>query len=129
MLKNLLFCFSGEPLGFSIFPCFPFFMFSFLQIFLLLIAFVYFTVSLLFVTYFVFVLLHLVLRIWKSIFYYHAFFTLHSFPTFGTICFYQGFPGTDSSALKAAGFPLRFKTQTRPICLFKSHSVRQLYDK
>ena len=35
-----------------------------------------------------------VLRIWKSIFYSQSFFTLLSFPTFGTICFYQGFPGS-----------------------------------
>ena len=27
------------------------------------------------------------------------------------------------------GFPLMFKTQTWPICIFESRSVRQLYDK
>ena len=54
-------------------------MFLFLQMFLLLIAFVHFTVSLLFLRYFVFVLLPWVLRIWKSVFYSQAFFTLHSF--------------------------------------------------
>ena len=35
-----------------------------------------------------------VLRIWKSAFNSQSFFTLLSFPTFGTICFYQGFPGS-----------------------------------
>ena len=35
-----------------------------------------------------------VLRIWESVFYSQTFFTLHSFPTFGTTCFYQGFPGS-----------------------------------
>ena len=64
-------------------------MFSFLQMFLLLIAFVHFTVSLLFVRRFVFALLPQVLWIWESVF------TLHSFPTFGTTCFYQGFPGSE----------------------------------
>ena len=64
-------------------------MFSFLQMFLLLIAFVHFTVSLLFVRRFVFALLLQVLWIWESVF------TLHSFPTFGTTCFYQGFPGSE----------------------------------
>ena len=54
-------------------------MFLFLQMFLLLIAFVHFTVSLLFLRCFVFVLLPWVLRIWKSVFYSQAFFTLHSF--------------------------------------------------
>ena len=35
-----------------------------------------------------------VLRIWDSIFYPQALFTLHSFPTFGTTCFYHSFPGS-----------------------------------
>ena len=30
----------------------------------------------------------------REFFYSEALFTLHSFPTFGTACFYQGFPGT-----------------------------------
>ena len=56
--------------------CFVFLLFSFLQMFSLLIAFVYFTVSRLFV------LLPRVLRIWESAFYSQVFFTLHSFPAF-----------------------------------------------
>ena len=44
-----------------------------------------------------------VLRIWESFFHSSAFFTLHSFPAFGTNCFYQGFPGKSFSALKVAG--------------------------
>ena len=35
-----------------------------------------------------------VLRIWENVFPSPVFFTLHSFPTFGTTCFYQGFPGS-----------------------------------
>ena len=33
------------------------------------------------------------LRIWESFFYSKVFFTIHSFRTFGTTCFYQGIPG------------------------------------
>ena len=46
-----------------------------------------------FVKYFDFVVAR-VLRIWESIFYSQALFTLHSFPTFGTNRFYQDFPGS-----------------------------------
>ena len=88
MLKKLLFCFVGEPLRFFIFSCFNFFLFSFRQTFLLLIAFVHFTVSSLFVRYFVFVLLPWKLWIWESVFYSQAVFILHSF---GTTWFCQGF--------------------------------------
>ena len=35
-----------------------------------------------------------VLQIWESVFYSQAFFTLQSFPTFGTTWFYQGFHGS-----------------------------------
>ena len=35
-----------------------------------------------------------VLRIWENFFYPETFFNLHSFPTFGTTCFYHGFPGS-----------------------------------
>ena len=35
--------------------------------------------------------------------------------------------GVQSGRLQ--GFPLRFETQTQPICLFESLSVQQLYDK
>ena len=41
-----------------------------------------------------FTVLPRVLRIWESFFYYHVFFTLHSFPTFGRTCLFQGFPGS-----------------------------------
>ena len=54
-------------------------------------------------------------------FYSQAFFTFHSFPTFGTTCFYQGFPGSR----QPEGLLLRFKTQTQPICLFGSYSDQQ----
>ena len=84
------------PLAF-ISSWFYFFVFLFLQIFSLLIAFAHFTVSSLFVRYFVFVLLPQVLRIWENVFYSQAF--LPYFPFW----FYQGFPGASSSALKVAG--------------------------
>ena len=35
-----------------------------------------------------------VLWIWENFFYPETFFNLHSFPTFGTTCFYHGFPGS-----------------------------------
>ena len=35
-----------------------------------------------------------VLQIWETFFYSQAFVTLHSFPTFSTICFYQCFLGS-----------------------------------
>ena len=59
-----------------------------------------------------------VLRIWESAFYTKAFCTLLSFATYSTTCFYQRFPG--------AGLPLRFETQTLPICLFESHTVQKV---
>ena len=96
-----------------------------------------------------------VLRIWESFFYSQAFFTLHSFPTFatvprllriwerfftlrefflsythfptfGTTCNYQGFPGSRQffHAWRLQVLPLRFQTQIRPICLFESHNVQ-----
>ena len=109
-LKNPV-LFLGEPLGSSISCCFHFFLFSFLHVsissfssflerFLLLIAFFNFTVSSLFVRYFVFVLLPRVLQIWNSAFYSLAFFAIDT-PS----CFYQGFSGALSSALKVAGLP------------------------
>ena len=117
MIKKLLFCFSGEPLVFSVFSCFHFYMFSFLRIPLLLIVIVHFTLSLLFLTYFVFVLLPRLLLIWENVFYSDAFFTLHSFLTFGTTCLYQVFPRADSSALKVARFPTDVRN-TDPVHLF-----------
>ena len=66
-----------------------------------------------------------VLRTWESFLYSQTFFTLHSFPTFGTTCFYQDFPGASRSALKVARPPLMFEIQIQLICLFKSHSVQQ----
>ena len=143
-MKHFYYRFLGEHLGFFISSCFSFFLFSFLllliswcfhffmflilQMFLLLTAFVHFTVSLLFVRYFVFVLLPRVLRIWESVSYSQAFFTLHSFPTFGTICFYQGLPGARTLALKVAGLSTEV-WNTDSTHLFESQSVRQLYDK
>ena len=38
----------------------------------------------------------------REFFYSHVYFTLHSFPTFDTTCFYQGFPG--SQQLFVEGF-------------------------
>ena len=35
-----------------------------------------------------------VLRIWENFFYPETFFNLHYFPTFGTTCFHQVFPGS-----------------------------------
>ena len=67
-----------------------------------------------------------VLRFWVGIFYPQAFFTLLSFPTFDTTCFYQRLPW--EPAVLPWGFqdlPLRFETQAPPICLFESHSVQQ----
>ena len=106
------------PLAF-ISSWFYFFVFLFLQIFSLLIAFAHFTVSSLFVRYFVFVLLPQVLRIWENVFYSQAF--LPYFPFW----FYQGFPGASSSALRLQDFSLRFETQIRPICFFESYSIWQ----
>ena len=62
-----------------------------------------------------------VVRIWESFLYSQAFFTLHSFPTFGTTCFYQGFHESWQFFLEGcrASYLVRFETQTRPICLFE----------
>ena len=87
------FLFSFLHVSISSFP-------SFLERLLLLIAFFHFTVSSLLVRYFVFVLLPRVLQIWNSAFYSQAFFAIHT-PS----CFYQGFPGALSSALKVPGLP------------------------
>ena len=95
----------------AFFLVFNSFCFRFFRYFLLLIAFDHFTVSSLFV------LLPWVLRIWKSILYSLVFFTLQTFPTFGTTCFYQGFPGGGSSFLKVAGLPTEVQN-TDPTHLF-----------
>ena len=63
-----------------------------------------------------------VLRIWENFLYHQVFFTLHSFPTFGISCFYQG-PAVLPWTLH--GFPLRFETQTWSICLFETYSLQQ----
>ena len=55
------------------------------------------------------------LRIWESVFYSPAFFTLPSFPTFGTTCFYQGFPGSRNSSLKVAGPPINVQNTDSPL--------------
>ena len=57
------------------------------------------------------------LRIWESFFYSKAFFTLHSFRTFGTTCFYQGIPGAGNSAMNIAGLPTEVR-KTDPAHLF-----------
>ena len=41
----------------------------------------------------------------RELFYSQAFFTLHSFPTFGTAYFIKALMGDDSSSLKVAGAP------------------------
>ena len=56
-----------------------------------------------------------------------TFFTLRRFLPYTPLCFCQGFPFVQPWRLQS--FPLRFETQTQPICLFESHSVCQLYDK
>ena len=68
-----------------------------------------------------------VVRIWESFLYSQAFFTLHSFPTFGTTCFYQGFHESWQFFLEGcrASYLVRFETQTRPICLFEKHNIQQ----
>ena len=66
-----------------------------------------------------------VLRIWESFVYSQTFFTLNSFPTFDTTCFYQGFPGASSSALKLTGSPTEVQNIDSDICLFESHSFQQ----
>ena len=63
-----------------------------------------------------------VLRIWNSFVYSQVFFILHSFPTFGTICFYPWEPAALPWRLQ--GLPVRVETQTRSICLFKSHRLQ-----
>ena len=66
-----------------------------------------------------------VLRIWESFFCPEAFFTLHSsFPTFGTTCFYQGFPENRMFFPEDCRVS-HWEIQTRPIFLFESHSVQQ----
>ena len=130
-MKHFYSRFLGEHLGCFVSSCFSFFLFPFL---LLLISscfwfFRCFYCSLhCFVRYFVFVLLPGVLRIWESVSYSQVFFTLHSFLTFGTICFYQGLPGARTLALKVAGLSTEV-WNTDSTHLFESQSVRQLYDK
>ena len=66
-----------------------------------------------------------VLRIWERFFHSQVFFTLQSFPTFDTTCFYQGFPGAGGSILKVPGLPTEVRNTDRPICLFELHSMQQ----
>ena len=68
-----------------------------------------------------------VLQIWESFFYTQAFFTLNSFPTFGTVRFYQGFPGGRQFYLegRTALTQLRFESQNRSICFFESYNAQQ----
>ena len=57
------------------------------------------------------------LRIWESFFYSKVFFTIHSFRTFDTTCFYQGIPGAGNSAMNIAGLPTEVRN-TDPVHLF-----------
>ena len=91
---------------------FAFLLLSFLQMFSPLIAFVYFTVSGLFV------LLPQVLRIWESVFYSQGFFTLHSFPAFIIASL-----GPAVQPWRWKRFSLTFKTRTQSICFFETFSV------
>ena len=71
-----------------------------------------------FVMYFVFVLLYCeCYGFGRAFFYSQAIFTLHSFLTFGSTCFYQGFLGAGSSTLKIAGPPTEVRN-TDPAHLF-----------
>ena len=70
-----------------------------------------------FVRYFAFELLDKSATDLRSFFYSQAFFTLHSFATFGTTCLYQSFPGASSSVLKVAGPPTEVRN-TDPAHLF-----------
>ena len=68
------------------------------------------------------------LRMWERFFTLREFFLSYThFPTFGTTCNYQGFPGSRQFFLawRLQVLPLRFETQIRPIFLFESHSVQQ----
>ena len=72
-----------------------------------------------------------VLRIWKNFFYSQAFFTLLSFPTFGTTgcctSLHLSRLPWEPAVLpwRLQDLRLSFETQTQPICLFESHSVKQ----
>ena len=75
--------------------------------------------------FFQFAIVPRVLRIWERFFCSEAFFTLNSsFPTFGTTCFYQGFPENLMFFFEDCRVS-HWETQTRPIFLFESHSVQQ----
>ena len=75
--------------------------------------------------FFQFAIVPRVLRIWERFFCSEAFFTLNSsFPTFGTTCFYQGFPENRMFFFEDCRVS-HWETQTRPIFLFESHSVQQ----
>ena len=61
----------------------------------------------------------------REIFLLWGVFTLNSsFPTFGTTCFYQGFPENRMFFFEDCRVS-HWETQTRPIFLFESHSVQQ----
>ena len=92
---------------------FAFLLFSFLQMLSLLIAFVYFIVSGLFV------LLPQVLRIWESVFYSDGFFTLHSLSAFIIASL-----GPEFQPWRGKRFSLTFKTRIQSICFFETFSVR-----
>ena len=125
-IKKLLF---NE--NYCFFRCFhfsPLIVFTVFLVFSLLIGFFMSPTLLLFcqVLYFC-VVVPRVLQIWESFFYTQAFFTLNSFPTFGTVRFYQGFPGGRQFYLegRTALTQLRFESQNRSICFFESYNAQQ----
>ena len=90
---------------------FYFFFFLLFQMFLLWITFVHFTVFSLFV---------LLPRVLQR-FFLSGVFYLTLLPAF-----IKASLGLPVLPLRLQGFPLRFETQTRPICLFESHNVWQI---
>ena len=97
---------------------FLFFLFSFLQMFSLLIAFVHLTV------FFTFCVVFTSATDLRRRFLLLGIFYLTLLPAF-----FKAFLGWAVLPWRLKGFLLRFDTQTRPIYLFQSQSVRQLYDK
>ena len=98
--KNSSFFPRRTPQGFSLFTFFRCFIFHLSQVFSVFTFLGCFHFSLFSgVSFFTFfgsfsVAVPRLLRIWESLFYSQAFFLLHSFPTFDTTCFYQGFSGS-----------------------------------
>ena len=120
-LKNS--CFLGEPLGFfTTISVVLSAVFSFLQIFSG--VFIIDCICSLPCFYTVVVAVPRVLRIWESVFYSQAFFFLKLLLAFIKVSLRPLV-----LPWRLQGFPLMFETQTWPIGIFESRSVRQLYDK